>query len=189
MLSAKGHNLNLEMIEKRLLLTSRKATEGNRNQRLFVVSKQAQQVGLDLTEIIRAFEDAGLERKEIDDTVESACLSIEYDTFNLYDDVTMWFDTESGNVNAAAVPIMRVIADTAIEQHNLSPWIPQQAIVDRLGGGIRQQTVSVHLRGLESRFGVLRSIDLGRQADGRRKVKAYELCHAGQSISELKSRG
>lgn len=189
MVEGKGHRLDMKMIEKRLLLTSRNASEGNRNQRLFVVAKQAHQVGIDLTEIIGAFEDAGLDRNEIDDTVEAARLSIEYDTFNLYDDVTMWFDTESGNVNASAVPIMRVIADLAIEQHNLSPWIPQGRIIERLGTVVSQQTVSNHLRGLESKYGALRGVDFGRQTNGRRKVKAYMLCHAGQSIDEVRRQG
>jgi hypothetical protein len=189
MLRAAGYELDMEMIETRLMLTSKKVSEGNRNNRLFVVSKQAHQVGLDQTKIIEAFESAGLDRLEINDVVESAGLSVEYDTFTLYDEVQMWFDTQSGNVNEAAVPIMRVIADAAIVQHNLSPWIPQQTIVERLGKTISQQKVSVHLSGLESKHGVIQGVDLGRMADGRRKVKAYTLCYEGQPISDIRKQG
>lgn len=163
--------------------------EGTRNHALYRYAREAYRCGLDMAELAEAAEQSGLDRAEIDGVIDSAIVAIELSPgITVWDRVQVWKDTAWPTVPMFAHITLEVIAQAAIRTNNLSPWLPQQDIVDALaarGIGRSQQGVSATISTLERDYGVLLRKHMGFHGDGYRNPLCYTLCIDGRPLSEV----
>lgn len=82
---------------------------------------------------------------------------------SVLDRVTIWLDTYTGVVPEKGLLIMKEVGRHAVQQNDLSPFVVQSHIIV---GVKTQQGVSKVLQGLESEFGAIVTVPLGRQLNG-----------------------
>lgn len=188
-LESNGYELDETAIRNQYVKTLPSVPEGARNATLYRYAREMVRCGLDLSDLETAAIASGLDRSEVVKTIESAEVSVILAPGkSVYDRVTFWLDNAIPLVPVIAHDVMREVARRAIETNDLAPFFPQQDIANRLAsrGVVKERsTISKILTLLDSEWGVVKVVRLGRQPDGKRNPNAYRLCLGGHPISEV----
>jgi len=178
-----GYCLDTEAISRGYVYKMLNTAEGKRNHMLFRYAIECSRCGIPTADLEKAAVESGLDPMEVAATIDSAEAAYEMDTrTSVLDRVIVWLDTYTGVVPDKGMLVMKQVGRHAVEQNDLSPFVVQSDIIV---GVKTQQGVSKVLELLQSKYGALKTVPLGRQENGWVRPNCYRLCMYEQPIDDV----
>lgn len=178
-----GYELRTETIGKRYATAMRRASEGERNTRLFRYGLEVIRCGADIEELAQAALDAGLPWDEVERTLVSADSTLAMDPRpeeEVLSRVQRWMD-HYGQLPGIMAGVATVLAFEAVACNTSRPLLSQtKAAVDL---GIHRTYVGKALGYMETKHGAVKKyVNHGTWGDGMKHCNNYALTIDGEEI-------